>query len=198
MGTYKSWVGVQSVYLDDMVCATTVCGNIIVRGGRGVLLGGGRNTVVENNIFVDCSPAVHVDERAMGWAKSFLDDPNNTMIVALRKTPYKEPPWSTRYPDLVNLLDDEPNKAKYNSVVRNICVGGKWLDLHDKLTDKVVTIKDNLVDKDPLFVDAAKGDYRLKPESPAFKLGFKQIPVEKIGLYKDEMRASWPATSQPG
>lgn len=198
MGTYKSWVGVQSVYLDDMVCATTVYGNVIVRGGRGVLVGGGRNTVVENNIFVDCSPAVHIDERAMGWAKSFLDDPNNSMIVSLRKTPYKEPPWSTRYPELVNLLEDEPNKAKYNSVVRNISVGGKWLDLHNGLTDKVVTIKDNLVDQDPLFVNAAKGDYRLKPESPAFKLGFKPIPMEKIGLYKDAMRASWPVTSRPG
>jgi len=30
-------------------------------------------------------------------------------------------------------------------------------------------------------VDAANDDYRLKPESPAFKLGFKPIPVEKIG-----------------
>jgi len=25
-------------------------------------------------------------------------------------------------------------------------------------------------------------DYRLKPNSPAFELGFKPIPVEKIGL----------------
>ena len=45
---------------------------------------------------------------------------------------------------------------------------------------------------DPLFMNLAKDDYRLKPESPAWGLGFKRIPVEKIGCYKDALRASWP------
>ncbi len=45
---------------------------------------------------------------------------------------------------------------------------------------------------DPLFVDAAQGDFRLKPESPAFKLGFKPIPTDRIGLYPSPNRASWP------
>ncbi|TDU70840.1 parallel beta helix pectate lyase-like protein [Prosthecobacter fusiformis] len=35
---------------------------------------------------------------------------------------------------------------------------------------------------DPLFVDWKNDDWRLKPESPAFKLGFKPIPMEKIGI----------------
>lgn len=37
---------------------------------------------------------------------------------------------------------------------------------------------------DPLFVDWEHDDFRLKPESPAFKLGFKRIPVEEIGIRK--------------
>ena len=56
----------------------------------------------------------------------------------------------------------------------------------------------NSVVADPLFVDAAHGDWRLKPESPAFKLGFKPIPVEKIGPYADELRASWPIVQAEG
>jgi hypothetical protein len=51
---------------------------------------------------------------------------------------------------------------------------------------------------DPLFVDAAKDDYRLRPESPAWKLGFERIPVEKIGPYADELRASWPIVEAEG
>jgi len=36
----------------------------------------------------------------------------------------------------------------------------------------------------PLFVDPAKDDYRLREDSLALKLGFKPIPVEKIGPYQ--------------
>ncbi|MBN1347083.1 MAG: right-handed parallel beta-helix repeat-containing protein [Phycisphaerae bacterium] len=38
---------------------------------------------------------------------------------------------------------------------------------------------------DPLFVDAAKHDYGLKPESPALKLGIKSIDTAGIGLRPD-------------
>jgi hypothetical protein len=51
---------------------------------------------------------------------------------------------------------------------------------------------------DPLFVDPKKDDYRLKPGSPAFKLGFQPIPVEKIGPYRDDLRASWPIVEATG
>ena len=51
---------------------------------------------------------------------------------------------------------------------------------------------------DPLFVNPAAGDYRLKPNSPAFALGFKPIPVEKIGPYKSDLRATWPIKEAVG
>ncbi|NQT16586.1 MAG: hypothetical protein HQ582_27755, partial [Planctomycetes bacterium] len=51
---------------------------------------------------------------------------------------------------------------------------------------------------DPLFVDPANHDYRLRPESPALGLGFKQIPFDKIGPYRDALRASWPIVEAPG
>jgi len=35
---------------------------------------------------------------------------------------------------------------------------------------------------DPLFVDAAKNDFRLKADSPALKLGFKPIGLRSVGV----------------
>ncbi len=45
---------------------------------------------------------------------------------------------------------------------------------------------------DPRFVAPDHDDYRLKPTSPALKLGFKPIPVDQIGCYQAPLRASWP------
>jgi len=51
---------------------------------------------------------------------------------------------------------------------------------------------------DPLFVDPERGDFTLKPESPARKLGFEPIPFREIGPYQDEARATWPIQEAHG
>ena len=49
---------------------------------------------------------------------------------------------------------------------------------------------------DPGFVDPARDDYRLRAASPG--IAFHPIPVEKIGPYKDDLRASWPIVEAAG
>jgi hypothetical protein len=51
---------------------------------------------------------------------------------------------------------------------------------------------------DPKFLAPGKDDYRLAPDSPAWKLGFQAIPVEKIGPYASPDRASWPVVEAEG
>jgi hypothetical protein len=51
---------------------------------------------------------------------------------------------------------------------------------------------------DPLFADAAHGDFTLKPDSPALTLGFEPIPFREIGLFQDDARATWPVREAEG
>ncbi len=193
VGDYTGRVGVQSIYLDDFTSGTTVYGNICYRAGRAVLIGGGRDNVVENNVFVDCTPAIHVDSRGLGWAKNFFDGSLTTLTDRLDAVNFREPPYGTRYPELLTLYDDDPALAKNNRLARNICVGGRWLDLLDHLTTDVVHAENNLVDQDPRFIDAEHQNFRLRADSPALNLGFKPIPFDKIGLRPDEFRTTRPA-----
>jgi hypothetical protein len=56
--------GAMAVYLDDAASGITVFGNVFYKAAAAAFIGGGRDNLVENNVFVDCSPAVHVDARA--------------------------------------------------------------------------------------------------------------------------------------
>lgn len=218
--------GVMGIYLDDFTSGTTVYGNVMFRAGRAILVGGGRNNTVENNIFADCVPSIHVDARGLGWAKSWFDQTMGYKKL-MEDMNYRNPPYSTRYPELLTLLDDQPAIPKYNRILRNVSYGGRWLDLYDQLTFSSVEIRGNLVadsqlcltwspegketiarnddakvraalkgntvmEGDPGFLDLKKGNLRLKKDSPAWKLGFKPIPFEKIGLYQDVYRKEIP------
>ena len=73
---------------------------------------------------------------------------------------------------------------KGNIVRRNICSGGNWLELHG-VDKNIVTWEDNLIDKEPGFINQSNMNFQLKAGSSAYKLGFKRIPIEKIGLLED-------------
>lgn len=183
--------GCVGVYLDDQFSGTVIYGNLFYKVTRAAMIGGGRYCTIENNIFVDCVPATHVDARGLGWAAGGFEG----MKRGLEEMPYQEALWRERYPQLVNTLEDNPMAPVGNVIARNISVGGRWGDFEAK-AKPLVTFTDNLIDEDPLFVDLERLDFRLRPESPALKLGFQPLPLDQIGLYEDEQRASWPVTSE--
>lgn len=200
----------RGIYLDDEFSGATVRNNVFSQVMQAVFVGGGRDNLVENNVFVDCPRAFHLDARALGWAAYAVEPRLKTaretgVLCGVR---FKEPPFSTRYPKLAVMLDDEPAKPKGNIVRRNIFWQGQseylrrmaqgkpieatwWQHIEAKVLD-LVRLDDNLINEDPKFVDEKAGNFQLREDSPAWKLGFQRIPVEKIGLHKDDCRASWP------
>jgi len=41
---------------------------------------------------------------------------------------------------------------------------------------------------DPMFIDPSQGDYRVRENSPALKLGFKNFPMDKFGVQKPQLK----------
>ena len=182
--------GCVGVYLDDQFSSALIFGNVFYRVSSAAFIGGGHDTVIENNIFVECSPALHIDARGLGWQA----DCTNRLMKTVQEMPYGEEPWKSRYPALAGILDDPDHMApKGNVVARNI----QWKCKGDGIEKKAypyLVLQNNLLDLDPKFVNEKALDFRLQDDSPAFKIGFRSIPVDKIGLCADKERVSWPVS----
>jgi len=180
-------MGSMGVYLDDCVSGTLIEGNVFHKVQRAVFLGGGRDFRVENNVFVDCNPAVQLDGRGMDKSPVWHNMVYDYMKKRLEDVNWKQPPYRSRYPEMATLekyYQGDPGIPPENILVaRNVCVG-KWLDIGWNAKNEAVELKDNLVGADPGFVDPGAGIFQLKDDSPAYRLGFQRIPFERIGLLK--------------
>jgi len=157
------------------------------RARQGILrhrvLHGGHDNKAENNIFIDC-------KRALGSApwddarwKDALRGGQDCFFVEklLQEVDITRPPYTVRYPELIGYLDPPANVPRVNRARSNLFVrcgevsGGNWrLEPRENWSTR----------DDPGFVDAAKADYRLRPDAPVFKRlpGFKPVPFQEMGL----------------
>jgi hypothetical protein len=203
-------MGSMGIYMDDCVSGTEIFGNIFCKVQRAAFLGGGRDHQVINNIFVDCNYAVELDGRGLDPSPVWHGMVDQTMRQSLAKMPpalYRE-----RYPAMKALDQyygppDGPAitgaafkgiPPENNVVARNISVG-KWLKEYWHATPGMLLLENNLTNAASSFVrppgDAAQTkDFALRRDSPAWKLGFQPIPLDKIGLYRDELRAGLPGS----
>ena len=136
-----------------------------------------------------------MDARALGWAHATGDRwiEEARTKGTLSGIRYKEPPYSQRWPQLVAILEQEPKAPEGNVIRRNVFFGDGWDDIRGDARP-YVQLEDNLTDADPQFVDYETRNFQLRDDSPAYQLGFRRIPIERIGLYQDPRRASWPVT----
>jgi hypothetical protein len=169
---YYTW----GIYFDNSGTENTVYGNIVIStvlGGVSMPVGSPKNNQVENNIFI-ASSGNQIDLRMGSGARGnrflrnivYYANPE-AMLLAAR--PSATQTIAQCDYNLYYLAGDQKLR------VRGI-EGGAFADWKKLGFDKHSLISD------PLFVDPESGDYRLRPESPAFKLGFRPIDVQRIGL----------------
>ena len=112
---------------------------------------------------------------------------------------YKEEPYASKYPGLLDYLDTIPGthqwkamRANRNVFADNLIIGGPTSAT--KLIGgpyATITERDNYRSvSDPGFIDMVHENFTLHPTSEVFKKikGFEPVPFEKMGLYKDKYR----------
>ena len=189
-------MGSIGIYMDDCVSGTNISENILWNCQCGIMLGGGCDFVVANNIFVNCKPAISPDARGVDPSAVWQEMVNKTMKQRLEAMRHDQPPYSTRYPEIAAvapyLAAGHGVPAVNNRVERNLCWHCSVWILNYTGSDNGITERNNLVGVDPGFTDAAFGIFSLRPDSPAWALGFQPIPLDEIGLVVDRYRPVVP------
>jgi len=172
--------GAAGVRLDDMISGVAVQGNVFERCGArlfgAVQIHGGKENLVDGNLFLDCPAGVSFsrwgEKRWLAAIERFLKAAG-------------EPPYSARYPDLARLKE----VPDVSFVCRNVLVGCKTTLLRDGGVERTAL---NATADQPLDLDEGAFD-----GNPLFRRAlFEGIPLSEIGPYPHPWRAP-AATGNP-
>lgn len=152
------------------------------------------------------------DTKASLMLQSYVDkvyfwaSPNNGVVVA-QPDVWQEVTRTFRLPEVgekgwheqmksfkvrIDLTQESGSLSVDDVTLTEVAKSDEWQAWQEQGADR-----DSLV-ADPLFVDATRGDYRLRADSPAFRLGFQALPLDRIGPYESKDRASWPIVQAEG
>lgn len=111
---------VMGVYLDDQLSGTDVEANVFHKVDQPILVGGGRENFVGDNLFVASrgSP-IRLDSRGLNWQAAMVA-PTGALTKGLEAVPYRQGRWAQRYPDLANILADRPGAPVRNRIADNL------------------------------------------------------------------------------
>jgi hypothetical protein len=155
--TYGGW----GLYTDEGSTGIVLEGNLVhhTKSG-GFHQHYGRENIIRNNIFA------FAREQQLQYSRA---EPHLSFTFS----------HNIVYFDRGNLLEGEWKRGQVK-MEKNLYwdASGRAVALLDKDSGSLIA--------DPLFVDPAKGDFRLRAGSPATKLGFKTIDESQMGVYGDE------------
>ena len=189
----------QGYYLDDWTSNCIIYGNIFSHVWNGITIHGGKNNMIENNIFYDCACLTYIanDLVARGKEAEFMEAYcvgnriNNNVYHSGKGNMYwlyttNSPGYEDEYPAIAEKRIAEAERNVFFMEHDTYQVGDTWSE-----TPWVITKFDQWqkmgydttsVIADPLLVDPEHDDFNLQPNSPAIKLGFQPIDMTKIGI----------------
>lgn len=184
------------IYFDGYASGNLIEDNVLRRCTQGILINGGRDNIVRNNVFDDCDLSM------------FYSAPGQTVDTDLVNKPWfisnwnsvnvNVAPWTSRWPQLANFFNDDPTIPKRNKCEKNVSVGGQWIQLWsigtttDPSDASKIYVHNNYAGSNPMFMDMASNDFRLLSGSPVAATGFQPIDFSQLGLQVNQHRTSVP------
>lgn len=165
------------IYLDGATSNCVLTNNVVYRTSMGaVFVNGGKNNVVENNILVD-------DVVQQVWVNNYLAGRGRPRDMSGNRVRRNVICCSLPDAKLIKLLhfndrvlaESDHNLFWHSGRPVAIAPIGPLADWREKGFDT------HSIVADPLFADSSRDDYSLRPDSPAFKLGFVQIETRDVG-----------------
>lgn len=161
--------GAKGIYLDDEFSGVTIYGNIFDNVHDAVFIGGGRDNLVVNNLFINSEPSIHIDARGVGWAKSQISQ----LMNKLNKVPYQSEIWKNEYPALGDVLQINHRLPVGNVIKNNVFFDKKWSGISTKAV-KHVHLESNYF----LFGEQPTDNYQIENN----QISFVNIPYSNIRL----------------
>lgn len=188
----------DGIYFDDGLSGQTAYGNLLVNMPKaGILIGGGRDNAVFNNLIINAVTPIHYDDRLYegyhnnGWYKAHVKDASSNHWKLFETAQRLNSNWGNKYPaialthnDITRVDDDNfllnPNSSLLNNVI--LSKGGKIGYIADSVT-RYADMKNNSIYDlmDIGFANYDKGNYNF---ADGFTIiGFETIPINLIGRY---------------
>ena len=159
-----------SVRLDDFISGFAIYENIFENGSShafgAVQVHGGKNNLIEGNLFINCNLVFSITTREEGNWKT-----NPLIINNLASHDWKTAEWLNQYPYLYGLEDKYTNENYY---IDNIIINSPNIRRGNFYASIFINNRITATDNNVTYRDSIK-----------YLPSYRRIPVDKIGNYKN-------------
>ena len=193
----------HGIYFDDNSSGQTAYGNILINiPGYAILVGGGRDNCIENNLIINSGNLILYDDRAYegyhndGWYAKNCKEPDSRLWQLMNEAKDFNASIGYKYEGIERMHQDYSREDDEGFAVNpsgstlknNIIISDKnKVGDIAKIVKKYSVVENNKAftprNAESSFEDFSNGDYRLKSESEISEKcpDFSEIPYEEIG-----------------